>query len=74
VKREHATTTPPPQLLTARQAAAEYAGVHVATWWEMVAAGRAPAPVKLSPRCTRWRRKDLEAWVDGLAQAKEQSA
>ncbi len=34
-------------------------GVSVAHYWTMVRDGLAPAPVKVSPRCTRWRVGDL---------------
>lgn len=41
--------------------AARY-GTSRPTIWRWTAAGRFPAPVKLSPGCTRWRLADLEAW------------
>lgn len=33
-----------------------------ATWWRLVSAGHAPAPIKLGPGVTAWRLSDLEAW------------
>jgi prophage regulatory protein len=30
--------------------------------WRWVRDGRMPAPVKLSPGCTRWKLADLEVW------------
>lgn len=33
--------------------------VSAATWWKMVADGRAPKPVKLGPRTTAWRASDI---------------
>ncbi|MDN6320678.1 MAG: AlpA family phage regulatory protein [Marinobacter sp.] len=37
-------------------------GVARATPWRWVQAGVFPAPVKLSPNCTRWKLADIEAW------------
>lgn len=28
-----------------------------------------PAPIRLGPRCVRWRAADIEAWLDTLAEA-----
>jgi len=33
-----------------------------------------PKPVKLGPRLIRWRRLDVEEWVDGLMVEKEKTA
>jgi prophage regulatory protein len=52
----------PALLLTARQAAG-MCGVSLATWWRWDAAGRCPAPIRLSAGCVRWRRDELESWV-----------
>ncbi len=35
----------------------------IKTW---VRDGRLPAPLKLSPKCLRWRAGDLEAWVEQM--------
>jgi predicted DNA-binding transcriptional regulator AlpA len=51
-----------PLLLAARQAA-QLCGVSPATWWRWHAAGRCPAPLRLSPGCVRWRAEELRAWV-----------
>ena len=32
----------------------------------LISKNRFPQPVKLSSRCVRWRRTDLDAWIDGL--------
>lgn len=37
------------------------------TWWEWVASGRAPKPVKLSPRVTAWRTVDVLAFAESQA-------
>ncbi len=34
-----------------------------ATLWRMVQAEKFPAPVKVSPRITAWKRSEVEAWV-----------
>lgn len=37
--------------------------VKKSTWWLGVAQGRFPKPVKLGPRVTAWRAKDISALV-----------
>lgn len=32
-------------------------------WWAGVATGEYPKPVKLSERCTAWRRSDIDALI-----------
>lgn len=49
------------QLYIPDTAVAERYGISRITVWRWVATGRLPAPVKLSPGCTRWRVADLEA-------------
>lgn len=39
-----------------------------ATLWRKVAAGKFPAPIKLSSRVTAWRVADVRAWLDAQAQ------
>lgn len=50
-----------PELLPARDAA-RLAGVSTASWHRLCAAGKAPAPVRLSG-AVRWRRAELLAWI-----------
>lgn len=42
-----------------QQLAARYS-VHRATIWRWVQAGRLPAPIELSPGCTRWQLSAIE--------------
>ncbi len=51
----------PPLLIGAKEAA-RLCGVGVATWWRLLAAGKVPAPVKLSGR-TLWRAAELTDWT-----------
>lgn len=40
------------------------------TWiYEQIAAGKFPAPVKLSEKCSRWRESEIAAWMDRLETA-----
>ena len=32
--------------------------------WQMVRERRFPVPLRLSPRATRWRSDEIEAWID----------
>lgn len=44
------------------QTVAELYDVSVPTIWRWVREKKFPAPIKLSPGCTRWRFSDLEPW------------
>ena len=35
-------------------------------WWEGIKAGKYPAGIKLSPRCTAWRAEDIRALINEL--------
>ncbi len=45
--------------------------VSKSTWWAGVASGRFPAPFKLSPGVTAWRKSDIDALCDSLAATKK---
>lgn len=55
------TAAQTPQFLSNKDLAARWS-VHPITPWEWSRQGRIPKPVKLSPRCTRWRLADILAW------------
>lgn len=44
--------------------------VSSATWWRLVKDGRYPAPVKISDRCTAWRKSDILALCKELSAGK----
>lgn len=44
------------------------------TLWRWVAAGKFPAPVKLSERVTAWRAADVQAWADAQCSETQQAA
>jgi len=44
-------------------------GVSRSQWHRMVAAGKAPAPVKISDRASGTRLSDLQTWMASLAPA-----
>ena len=59
-----------PLLLTDAQAAA-MAGLSRRTVWSLVSQGLFPAPVKVpGVRMTRWKRSDVQAWVDALEESR----
>jgi len=39
-------------------------GVGKSTWWKWIGEGKAPRPVKISPRITVWRLSDVQAWIE----------
>ncbi len=40
------------------------------TLWRWVNAGVFPAPRSVGPKCIRWTRAEVEAWIDGRTLAK----
>ena len=46
------------------------------SWWhDEVRAGRAPAPLRFGPRCTRWKLADVRAWlIERAAQPQAEAA
>jgi len=42
--------------------------VSKSTWWHGVSTGRFPKPIKLSPRITVWRIKDIQALIESPEQ------
>jgi prophage regulatory protein len=57
------TPAPAAPLLLSGRLAAALCGVSLATWHRWAAAGRCPAPLRLSPGCVRWRAQELAAWI-----------
>lgn len=47
------------------EAVARMVSLSVRAVWRMVSTGQFPKPVRIG-RSTRWRRSDVEAWIDGL--------
>ena len=39
--------------------------------WQMVREGRFPVPLKLSPRATRWRSDEVEAWIESRPRSRD---
>jgi predicted DNA-binding transcriptional regulator AlpA len=56
---------PLPLLLTQEQAWA-FVGLSRSAWYALRAADALPKPIMIPGAGQRWRRKDLEAWVDRL--------
>jgi len=59
-----------PELLTDKEAAA-LCGIGVTTLWNLSRSGEIPSPVKVGPRSTRWRRSDLQKWIQSLQPAND---
>lgn len=60
-------------LLTARQVA-DALGISERKVWSMHTTARLPAPVQLGDRSTRWRRTDLERWIEAGCPSRERFA
>ena len=46
-----------------------YIPVSKATFWRRVQDGTYPRPIKLSPRCSAWRKSDIESLINQLGEA-----
>lgn len=44
--------------------------VSKSTWWDGCKLGRYPASIKLSPRVTVWRVRDIQALLDSVSEGK----
>lgn len=60
-----AVGTPLP-LLLGQPAAMAYVGLSRSSWFRAKSAGQLPRPVYVEGSGERWRRKDLDAWVERL--------
>jgi predicted DNA-binding transcriptional regulator AlpA len=58
-------TVIPPALMTDKQTAA-YVAWSRARLWQAVATEEFPQPVRLPGRATRWRRADVDQWIEAL--------
>ena len=61
-------TIGPQKLLLRVEDVAAALSVSVRKVWQMASAGDLPQPIHLG-RTTRWRRADLEAWIENLSTA-----
>ena len=53
----------PDEALVARDITEAVSGLKNSRRCELINEGRFPAPIKLSPRCARWRMGDLRRWL-----------
>jgi len=58
-----------PTLLNAKEAA-HMVGVARGTWYDLVNSGNAPLPVPLSGTLRRWRRDEVEDYIEKRSQAR----
>lgn len=57
-------------LLDVKQVA-ELLNIGVSTVWALVKEGRFPEPIRLTSRCSRWKRSDIVAWSKTLSNENE---
>lgn len=55
-------------LLDCRQVE-EYVSLRRTTIYKMIGEGSFPAPVRIGPRASRWRRAELDEWIAQLPRA-----
>lgn len=52
------------ELMSAKQGA-DYTGVTISTWWEWARTlPNFPKPLRISTRCTRWRRSEIDHFLE----------
>ena len=54
------------KLLTAKEVLVMTGYKSRTTLWRRVKSGEFPAPIALSANATRWKREEVEAWVEAL--------
>ena len=62
--RQTSTSSRPAPLLLTEDEAGRYLGFSGRTLQKWRWTGRGPSFVRISPRCVRYRRRDLDAWVE----------
>src|SRR3546814_17191337 len=67
------TTTADARLITDKEVA-HLLSVSRSWSWKLVQAGKFPAPIKLSARCTRWRLSAVHEWMADLQGWQEANA
>jgi predicted DNA-binding transcriptional regulator AlpA len=55
-------------LLTCKQVCAFLGGIHSATLYRGIAAGRYPAPIKVGPNTSRWLESECEAALAAMVE------
>jgi len=58
-----AATSPAPVCLLRLPEVLSRVGLGRSAWYAMIAAGKAPAPIRLSVRCSAWPSTEIEAWI-----------
>ena len=51
--------------MRAREVAAAL-GIAKSTLYNWIGAGQFPAPIHVGEKCSRWRRSEVDAWIDSL--------
>jgi prophage regulatory protein len=60
---------PAPRLLRL-PAVLDRVGLGRSRWYDLVAQGKAPTPVRLSERAVAWRESDVTAWIESREEAR----
>ena len=56
---------PQERLLLSAQQGASMTGVTISTWWEWAKTfPDFPKPIRISSRCTRWDKSEVNAWLE----------
>lgn len=58
----HQTVNADDRLITDKEVA-HLLGASRSWPWKLVQEGKFPAPIKITPRCTRWRLSDVKQWM-----------
>lgn len=59
----------PEIILLTRQQVEKIVGIRRSTIYKLMRLGRFPEPIKISPGCVRWRKAELEDWINSRPKA-----
>ena len=59
------------RLITNKQACARLGGIHLATFYRLIAAGELPPPIRIGKRTSRWWASEIDAYLHRRSQAEK---
>lgn len=70
-KAERAAETRPDALISVKEVSAMLGLKSASPVYDRLRRGEFPEPIRLSARCTRWRLRDVQAWIEAQRVAQQ---